>query len=561
MNDVTILNQFGYPLADIETIRDSISREINGEYVFTFTAPRQELKTQYIDTDNSVVVDGQTFDIVYYDESHGLDGKVEYNVEAWHVFYRLKNESLDYFTKDGTPTQILTHILSGTDFSVGTVEFFTVMTFAVHEPKTLCDLLFTFANDLGAEVEFSGNGFTINLLNTIGQDNDFEIRTGRNLKSIKKSVDKRRGETITAYSVDLVELKNSTEYIANGYESLEVIGIGDTVRVIDEVTGLTETQRIKKVQYSPRFRKNTALEIANKIELFTDSITRIQRETVAKNTVYNGIRISPDLGFEAIRSDNKAKTILNATEGISIYADAGSGLERNFYVDTSGRIKARSIDILEDSTFNGSINVSTDATIGNNIYLNTGLVVDKGLYFRSNIGLFWKEWNIEGDYGLELINSSGRVTIRSDESIFASNDSETVGINIDCSSNDLTLFAYGEIIINGNTAFNNPANFDDIVNFNNNVSFNNYVEFEGSVDFTSASSLAGLKTVTVSGHSHSGSTDTDGSHNHGITPGLRLAVVDESNNIIGSVEFVQSGSHSHSVSTGSAGSHYHTVTL
>ena len=416
MNDVTILNQFGYPLADIETTRDSVSREINGEYVFTFTAPYQELKTQYIDTDNSVVVDGQTFDIVYYDESHDLDGKIEYNVEAWHVFYRLKKDDLDYFTKDGTPAEILAEILSGTDFSVGTVEFTTTMTFAVHEPKNLCDLLFTFANDLGAEVEFTGDGFEINLLNTIGQDNDFEIRTGRNLKSIKKSVDKRRGEEITAYSVDLVELKNSTEYIANGYEALEVIGIGDTVRVIDEVTGLTETQRIKKVQYSPRFRKNTALEIANKIELFTDSITRIQRETVAKNVVYNGIRIGPDDGFVATRSDNKARVIMNATEGIKIQKGDGSGnvWEDVIFLDTDGNGNFTG-KLVSSSFEGGSINIGS----GNFIVDSDGNVVSKSMTIIGGSITITRSDNkarviISGADGFKLQKGNGSGTVWTD---------------------------------------------------------------------------------------------------------------------------------------------------
>jgi len=416
LNDVTILNQFGYPLADIETTRDSVSREINGEYVFTFTAPYQELKTQYIDTDNSVVVDGQTFDIVYYDESHDLDGKIEYNVEAWHVFYRLKKDDLDYFTKDGTPAEILAEILSGTDFSVGTVEFTTTMTFAVHEPKNLCDLLFTFANDLGAEVEFTGDGFEINLLNTIGQDNDFEIRTGRNLKSIKKSVDKRRGEEITAYSVDLVELKNSTEYIANGYEALEVIGIGDTVRVIDEVTGLTETQRIKKVQYSPRFRKNTALEIANKIELFTDSITRIQRETVAKNVVYNGIRIGPDDGFVATRSDNKARVIMNATEGIKIQKGDGSGnvWEDVIFLDTDGNGNFTG-KLVSSSFEGGSINIGS----GNFIVDSDGNVVSKSMTIIGGSITITRSDNkarviISGADGFKLQKGNGSGTVWTD---------------------------------------------------------------------------------------------------------------------------------------------------
>src|SRR5690606_39708985 len=54
-------------------------------------------------------------------------------------------------------------------------------------------------------------------------------------------------------------------------------------------------------------------------------VNQIERSTVHKERVYNGIRIGPENRFEAIRSDKKARTTMNATEGIKIDLGDGEG--------------------------------------------------------------------------------------------------------------------------------------------------------------------------------------------------------------------------------------------
>src|SRR5690606_9220129 len=80
--------------------------------------------------------------------------------------------------------------------------------------------------------------------------------------------------------------------------------------------------------------------------------------------------IGPEDGFVAERTDGKAKTVMNATEGISIFSDVGNGLERNFYVDLNGRIQAKALDISGDATFEGTITASD--IIGGTIDIGNG---------------------------------------------------------------------------------------------------------------------------------------------------------------------------------------------
>lgn len=352
-------------LAVLDNIIDdsaTIKRVVNGEFTFSFNALEKELKSEYFDPDNYLVVDEQTFDIKYIEQEHEDD--ITYSIQCEHVNYRMEDGDInlyDTYTGAGTPTQILMDLLSGTQFNVGVVDFSEPVVFQVKTQMTRKSLITQFVNAIGGEIEYTNLGFTINILNTIGKDNGFQVRFGKNLKGIKKIIDKR-GELKTSYEVDVVVLKNSTEYIKNDLGALEVIGVGDSVRVIDNVIGLDIKNRIFSIEYNPIFAINTKLEIANTIEVISDTIQKIEKTSIHNNTVYNGCSISEAEGFVAKRSDDKAKTMMNATDGFRIFSDTGHGLLMTFYVDTDGRLKAKEIDIDGDSTFRGEVDITAGGT-------------------------------------------------------------------------------------------------------------------------------------------------------------------------------------------------------
>ena len=91
------------------------------------------------------------------------------------------------YTYTGTPTQILSNILAGTEFSVGTVEFTDAITITVNAEITRKSLIYELANTLGGEVDYTNLGFTINILASIGKNNGFQARFGKNLKGIRKN--------------------------------------------------------------------------------------------------------------------------------------------------------------------------------------------------------------------------------------------------------------------------------------------------------------------------------------------------------------------------------------
>lgn len=339
-----------------------ITRKINGEFTLKFEALEENLKSEYFEAETYISVDGYYFDIAYIEQVHA--DKVTYRIECEHVTYRLINDTKDFYTYDGTPTEILADILADTDFTVGTIYSTNITTFAVYEETNKLGLIQLFANKLNLEIDY--DEYSISLKNTVGQDRGFQVRFGKNLLGVKKIIDKRK--ELTYYSVDIVELKNHPSY--KEFSDLEVIEEGDTIQIIDEVMGLDVTNKVISRTYNPIKSINTLLEIANSIELLTDTVTQIKRDTVVKDKTYHGIRISPTYGFESIRSDNKARGVFNS-DIFALQSGDGTGINwtNKLYFDPvtgkyifDGTLSAQMIEALE---------AQFDITISNTVITQT----------------------------------------------------------------------------------------------------------------------------------------------------------------------------------------------
>jgi hypothetical protein len=186
----------------------------------------------------------------------------------------------------------------------------------------------------------------------------------------------------------MLELKNSNEYIEKNLQDLEVIGVGDTIRIIDQVIGLDVENRVLSIKYNPIMAINTELEIANTIELITDKINEIDTDTVKQDRLYNNVSISQDYGFRAVRSDKRARTTMG---GGTISMDVGDG-DGNYtpavYFDVeSGKYMINGDGIFEGTvyaenidTINARIQVAQieDLIVGNNVQMGPNAVISWG---------------------------------------------------------------------------------------------------------------------------------------------------------------------------------------
>ena len=416
-----------------EVIEPNRFEEINGENTLTFSTILDEKASTYIDEDSILEIDNDYFDLVYYSKNQNEDGTLTIDVEAEHVSYRLNNYSLEYYTKIGTPTEILTELLAGTGFSVGTVELTDSVTYSALEEMTKRQLVMDFVKNIGGEIDFEK--FEVSILNHRGSESPRILTTGKNIRIISKVYNKREtdesGNPLVAYTCEPIQ--------PTGYPFM----LGDEVLLIQKDLGIQETLRIVRLGYDPYNPMTAEIELANFISGVEDQMYRIATTTVAKEKVYNGCRIGPDEGFVAERSDGKAKTIMNATEGISIYSDIGSGLAKNFFVGLDGRIQAKGLDIDGSGTFSGTLS-GADGTFSGTISASTitGSIIT-GSTVMGGTDTIIKLHNGDSGFGtLEFLAADYRQAAIWYESTYSILHIEADGRQINIDADDLNFNGY-----------------------------------------------------------------------------------------------------------------------
>lgn len=365
-------------------VRETLSAErverLNDENTLTFEAIVDDQLEQYLTEDSILELDGDYFDIARYKKEVSTD--VTVRIEAEHVSYRLNDPDLDkkIFVETGRPTSMLGYILSGTGLNVGYVGMNNLSTYTVKEPTSRRKLLTKYADTIGGELTFYK--FDVGMVEKRGSRSLKLFTSGKNVRIIDRTVDKKEGENgvpLRAYNIETLELENGT------------MSVGDDVKLVQSELNLSENLRVVGYSYDPYLEFSTNLVIANFEKGIEDDIYQTEEALVAKGNVYNGCRISPQEGFVAegiVEGTDQviSRTIMNATEGISIYSGELE-LERNFFVDMDGRIKAKGLDIFGESTFNGDIfaskiygseiDVDTEVTVGNYLHVGGPDVVPK----------------------------------------------------------------------------------------------------------------------------------------------------------------------------------------
>ena len=405
---------------------NSLKRRVNSFYEFNFQCYEEEFKSEYIQFTNYIQTDDETFDIAYIDVSN-VNNSPYYDVKCEHVFYRLHDDATkkNNYALSGTPTEILTDLLSGTDFTVGTVDFTSNIVYAVNREATVMNIVISLANTLGAEIGFSNNGFTIDLLNTIGQDNGVEVRIKKNIKGISKSVDKR-GVDKTSYKIDLVDVHNSEEY--KDLTMIETLDIGDTFQLIDETLGINISQSVLEIEKDVIKESITNITTSNNFDLLDDKLSYIEETAVKKDEIIYGIKINEDVGLEIERDDKLARTKLNADEFRMQTGDGSGSYTDALYFDP---INGKYI-------FVGEINASD--FVGGTIEIGNNFEVDSNGNMTATNGKFSGDISASAITGGTIDIGSGTFMVDSQGNATASSLTildTTVGTDLDISDNNV----------------------------------------------------------------------------------------------------------------------------
>jgi hypothetical protein len=303
----------------------------------------------WINDTNLIGIDGDYFDIAHYRAEANQRGELTVSVDCEHVSYRLNDPQFDeeYFAATGTPEEILTAILSGTGFTVGTVQFSGNHTYSAQEKMSRRAILVQFTEYLGGELLFCG--FTVSVLTQRGSSTAKNLTSGRNITIISKDVDKTQrdemGNPITAYECDLVEPIP--------------LSLGDVVTLDYETLGIDISLRIVSITTNPYNNTEVSFSISNIVPTIEDEAYKIATSTVGKDRLYNGCRIGPEYGFENLRSDGKFRSYFRADEFKMQTKDGDSWKDRLSVVYDED---AGEFDIL----FNGKLSLTSTAHLATN---------------------------------------------------------------------------------------------------------------------------------------------------------------------------------------------------
>lgn len=262
-NKIEITNNTGDHLTFLDDVLNpSLFEQINAGYMFSFAAFVDD-NTQYIRYENLVTVEGQKFEIARITKKRGEYPKVE--VECDHISYRLNRlKNLNDF--DDTPTGILTFLLRGTGFSVGTVEFPYPIYFKPGD-KSIRECIIELAGFIGGEVVW--DNFTVSIVDLRGVNDSLQFNIGENVKEFSHEVDYTAEEPFTAVELDVIDLSRLEEFEGR-YGELEKIHLGDKVRLRDPLLGIDETQRVVSYERNPFDKSLPKISIGNVPRLFTD---------------------------------------------------------------------------------------------------------------------------------------------------------------------------------------------------------------------------------------------------------------------------------------------------
>ncbi len=299
-----------------------VTGEINGEDTLTFKIPYRDSKRKYIDSEKKIQIVDALYKIRMVTDSKDTSGNSVTEVYAEAEFYDLTfSVRKEERTFDAEyPETAMRYALSGTDWSVGTVNVRTKRTWTNTEKNAL-SILRNVADLHGGDLVFDCPNRLVHLLTVSGKDSGALFAYRKNMKSIERVVDTRSlvtrlyaygkdGLTFSdinggkpyvedfSYTKDIristldcssftnpYQMKEYAEmrlaqyakptisYVLNamdlsvltGYEH-EAWELGDYVRVEDKELGLSVTTRVVRREYNLQEPWNTVLELSTTLK-------------------------------------------------------------------------------------------------------------------------------------------------------------------------------------------------------------------------------------------------------------------------------------------------------
>lgn len=239
----------------------SLSDKLSGERTLEFSVLAS--RSQSLSVGMTAELDGQYYNIVRISKQI-TGGFPVTTAQCEHISYILNDVAYNLvtFVFEGTPTAGLTELLSGTPFSVGTVEATERVeaAFTDQSPLSRRNALMRFIDACGCEVEY--DGYVIHLRKHRGSTVRKPLMDGENVTNLSVTIDGR--ENTAAYEISLFKMAD--------------LQAGDEVNITYTPMGIQADTRIVSIQYNPFYRYTVRVEVGDYVpNLMASSATQLDR--------------------------------------------------------------------------------------------------------------------------------------------------------------------------------------------------------------------------------------------------------------------------------------------
>ena len=239
----------------------SLSDKLSGERTLEFSVLAS--RSQSLSVGMTAELDGQYYNIVRISKQI-TGGFPVTTAQCEHISYILNDAAYNLvtFVFEGTPTAGLTELLSGTPFSVGTVEATERVeaAFTDQSPLSRRNALMRFIDACGCEVEYEG--YVIHLRKHRGSTVRKPLMDGENVTNLSVTIDGR--ENTAAYEISLFKMAD--------------LQAGDEVNITYTPMGIQADTRIVSIQYNPFYRYTVRVEVGDYVpNLMASSATQLDR--------------------------------------------------------------------------------------------------------------------------------------------------------------------------------------------------------------------------------------------------------------------------------------------
>lgn len=224
MGNITISSRGGVLKATLPRVRQAnLHESLSGERTFACRVPRADVAN--VSLGDVLTYDGESYDIVRLNVQSAAPKPLA-DISCEHISYRLNEVTVAAGTYSGTPSQLLAEFLSGTGFSVGTVQVSATVQLGFSSNTNVRAALVGLAALSESEIYYSGT--TVSLLTHVGRTVAVELSEKKNVESISVVMDNRSD----SLSINVTLFKETA------------LDVGDAVRIDYDSLGVHVSDRV-----------------------------------------------------------------------------------------------------------------------------------------------------------------------------------------------------------------------------------------------------------------------------------------------------------------------------